>query len=94
MVAVAEKMSFSAYQLVPFELTTARWVSQYPESSPVFVPTFADVLASTVAADTCLRVPVAPPPKRGRPSNKRKISALGIISKRLRANAGNWGTKR
>lgn len=50
--------------------------------------TFANIIASTVASGHCLLVPVTPPQKRVRPSDKRKRSALEIISRHLRANAG------
>lgn len=87
MLAVAEKVSLNSLYLVPHELTTAAWVAQYPDVD-VYVPTIADVQASTVLSDDSLRNPVAAPPKRGRPAKRRMRGVIERIVKRARLNAG------
>lgn len=84
MVSVAIKVSLALALLVPYELTTERWKEQYPESSVAFVPTFADIVASDdVASDPDLRVPVAAPLKRGRPSHKRQRGCMERVAKKM-----------
>lgn len=88
MVAIADKLGLNPAVLVPSELTTANWVRQYTEGIVPVVPTFADLLSSSVEKDSSLRVPVAAPPKRGRPQTKRQRSAVEKITKRMRSNSG------
>ena len=87
MLAVAQKISLNYLYMMPVEFTTAAWTAQYPDAD-VFVPTMADVQASTVPRDESLRNPVAAPPKRGRPAKRRMRGVMERIVKRARVNAG------
>lgn len=62
----AATISLNPILLVPYDLTFAKWSSQYPADTVPIVPNFSGIFASSVPRDTCLRVPVAAPPKRGR----------------------------
>lgn len=89
MLAVAFSMSISSTYLVPTELTTGHWRAQFPAEELAIVPTLSDVVGSATARNNALHVPVTAPPKRGRPNNKRKRSAIEKVTRNLRTNAGN-----
>lgn len=88
MVAVAEATAISTVLLVPLAHTAAAWDVQYPDV-PVFCPTYADVLASTVPRDVSLKMPVAAPPKRGRPAKRRLRGVMERVARKARLNDGS-----
>lgn len=88
MAQVAFQYALQDEHLVPFELSNAHWREQYPEGIVANVPSMADVNASDVPRNELLRIPVTAPPKRGRPSTKRKMNAMEIIAKRVRSQNG------
>lgn len=87
MVAVADATAISPALLVPVVHTSAAWKVQYPDAS-VFAPTYAQVLASTIPVDTSLRMPVAAPPKRGRPAKRRLRGVIERVVRKARLNDG------
>ena len=89
MMQIAFQFSLAEDHLIPRKLSVAHWREQYPEGVLALVPTMADVHSSSLPLAQYLRIPVTAPPKRGRPSSKRRKSAMEIISKRYRAHNGN-----
>ena len=87
MLAVADMASFSRVLLVPYDLTTAAWVAQYPPVD-VFAPSYSSVLSSSVPRDLKVKMPVSAPPKRGRPAKRRMRGVMEKISKKSRRNDG------
>lgn len=83
MVLVARKINAPEHTLVPQDLWTSAWREQFPLDLTPAAPTIADVRASEMPEDSTLRLPITAPPKRGRPSKKRRANAMTAAVKRL-----------